>query len=152
VKTHEPGCTAGSSWTFARGVEYHPCSCGAPDIPLDYPVLVERLRKSDDSPDKSGWTTEAANAIESLMAERDESDAVANRSLDREAERANENRNLREEMRTMHKSVVHDCCVMVQQVIVLADTIEKEIAPIVGDKPTVVDRIRAALVVDAVEP
>jgi len=35
---------------------------------------------------------------------------------------------------------------------VLADTIEKEIAPIVGDKPTVVDRIRAALVVDAVEP
>jgi hypothetical protein len=52
----------------------------------------------------------------------------------------------------MFRSVVHECCVAVAQVNALVDTIEKEIAPIVGDKPTVVDRIRAALVVDGEPP
>lgn len=48
----------------------------------------------------------------------------------------------------MHPSVVHDCCVAVEQVRKLADTIEAEIAPFTkpGDR-TVADRIRAALVV-----
>lgn len=59
-----------------------------------------------------------------------------------------ESAELREQMSTMHPSVVHDCCVIVQQVTALADTIEAEIAPFTkpGDR-TVADRIREALVV-----
>lgn len=62
-----------------------------------------------------------------------------------------ENAELREQMRTMHPSVVHDCCVAVAQVRQLADTIESEIAPFMGGHATVVDRIRGALVVAPVD-
>jgi len=118
VTHHAPGCTYARFWTFAGGQQVRPCSCGATSVEM-------------------GLTDDYLTAL-----------TTAEGLTDLETTLVAEVIVLREEMRTMHKSVVHDCCVAVQQVQRLADTIEKEIAPIVGDKPTVVDRIRAALVIE----
>jgi hypothetical protein len=61
-------------------------------------------------------------------------------------ELVDEIKRLREEMRTMHKSVVHDCCVAVQQVTALCDASKDDAYSVVA-----VRRVRKALVVEPVE-
>lgn len=90
-----------------------------PHIEWEQPLSAERERL-------------AADAIEELRVERDASRLIIS-DLTAEVER------LRDEMSTMHRTVVHDCCVQVQSERALADQLASHLEwalRCVGSLPT----------------